>query len=192
MAQEKIIIGLVGSIASGKGAVADFLKKRGFWAISLSDRIREELKRERGEITREALQATADQLRKKFGPAVLAERTWQKVTEQGFSKTVIDSIRGEAEVDYLKSKDNFYLIGVKAPRRKRFLWAKERNREGEPLSWREFVAVDKKDFKSGRGKMGRNITVCLEKSDFLINNNGTIKELEIKVLEILKKIKQNG
>jgi len=189
MVQKKIVIGLVGPIASGKGAVVDFLKEQGFWTTSLSDRIREELAKKGEEITREALQTTADQLRKKFGPAILAKRTWIKAITQFSSKIVIDSIRGEAEVDYLKSKDNFYLIGVKAPRRKRFLWAKERNREGEPLGWQEFVAVDKRDFKSGQGKMGRNITACLEKSDFLINNDGSIKDLEKKVLVILKKIK---
>ena len=43
-----MIIGLTGENCAGKGTVADYLKKKGFYYLSLSDVIREELKADGG------------------------------------------------------------------------------------------------------------------------------------------------
>jgi len=187
--KRKIIIGLTGPIAGGKGIVADFLKEKNFFYSSTSDRIREELKKRKKEITRENLQIVADDLRKKFGPKVLAKRTWDKVIKQKNNFCVIDSIRGEAEVDFLKTKPNFYLIGITAPRKLRFQRVKERNREKDPITYKSFLETDKADFKSGQGKFGRNIKKCLKKADLLLKNTGTLRELEKKINNYLKNIK---
>lgn len=186
--KEKIVIGLVSPISAGKGTVVEFLQKKGFLALSLSDRIREEITSRNQKITRERLLAVADELRQNFGSAVLARRTWQIAQNQNNQKIVIDSIRGIAEVDFFKNKPGFYLIGIKAPRKKRFAWAKKRAREGESLTWEEFVKVDKRDFFSGDGQVGRNIPACLKKADDIINNEGTVKDLENKVEKVLEKI----
>lgn len=114
---QKITIGLTGPIAGGKGIVVEFLRKKGFFYSSTSDRVREEAGKRGVEITRESLQDIADDLRREFGPEVLAQRTWDKVNNQNNPRAVIDSIRGEVEVDFLKKKSGFYLIGVTAPRR---------------------------------------------------------------------------
>lgn len=185
--KEKIVIGLVSPISAGKGTVIDFLKKKGFFCLSLSDRIREELTSRGEEITRENLQRVADELRTDFGPDVLAKRTWQIAEEQDNPHVGIDSIRGLAEVDFLKTRPNFYLIGLDASAEIRFARVKARAREADPLTWEEFIRVDQKDFFSQNGQ-GRNIKACLEKADFLVENNGTIADLEAKIEEILVKI----
>ena len=186
--QKIIIIGLTGPIAGGKGIVAEFLRKKGFFYSSTSDRVREEARKREVEITRESLQKIADDLRRKFGPEVLAKRTWGMIENQSNTQAVIDSIRGEAEVDYLKGRPNFYLIGVTAPRRLRYQRVISRQRESDPMKWEEFLRIDKIDFKSGRGKEGRYIKACLKKSDFLIENVGTLRNLEEEIGKILKKI----
>ncbi len=183
--QKRLIIGLTGPIAGGKGVVADYLKNQGFFYCSLSERIREEIRRRGEEISREKLQKVADKLRKKFGPAVLAQRTWNLILKQKSLRIVIDSIRGESEVDFLKSKPEFFLLGVTAPRKLRYQRVVARNRESDPPSWEEFLRIDKKDFKSGQGKLGRDIKKCLEKTDFLIVNDGTVGELKRKIKKIL-------
>ena len=53
--KSKIVIGLVSPIGAGKGTVIAFLQKRGFFCLSLSDRIREEITARGQEITRERL-----------------------------------------------------------------------------------------------------------------------------------------
>jgi len=176
---KKVIIGLTGPIAGGKGIIAGFLKKKRFFYSSTSERVREECRKRGIEITRDSLQDTADELRRKFGPEVLAKRTWEIVKK--YPLAVVDSIRGIAEVDFLKAKPNFYLIGVIAPRRTRFKRVAARGRESDPITWKEFLASDKKDFKSGQGKFGRDITACLKKTDLVFNNNVTVKQLEEKV-----------
>jgi len=186
--QKIIIIGLTGPIAGGKGIVAELLRKKGFFYSSTSDRVREEARKRGVEITRENLQKVADSLRREFGPEILAKRTWEIVKNQSNTRVVIDSIRGEAEVDYLKRRPNFYLIGVTAPRRLRYQRVISRQREYDPMEWGEFVKIDEADFKSGQEKKGRNIKACLKKSDFLIENVGTLKNLEKEIGEILKKI----
>ncbi len=50
-----MIIGLTGKNASGKGEVAQYLKTRGFTFYSLSDVLREELKRKKKVISRNNL-----------------------------------------------------------------------------------------------------------------------------------------
>jgi len=187
-----IIIGLTGPIAGGKGMVAELLKKKGFFYSSTSDRVREEIRKGEMEITRENLQKIADNLRNEFGGEILAKRTWEKVGKKGGAKVVIDSIRGEAEVDFLKKKPNFYLIGVTAPRRLRYQRLASRQRESDPVGWKDFLKIDRIDFRSGKGKKGRNIKACLRKADYVLINKGTIKELEAKVEEILAKIDAQG
>jgi len=183
MVSKKIIIGLTGPMAGGKGIVAEYLKKKGFYYSSTSERVREECRRRGREITRDSLQNTADELRRKFGPEVLAKRTWKMVEK--YPLAVIDSIRGIAEVDFLKTKPNFYLIGVTASKKSRYQRLVSRNRESDPITWREFLAADKKDFKSGQGNFGRNITACLRKTNLLLHNNKKVKDLEKKVEEWL-------
>jgi len=77
---------------------------------------------------------------------------------------------------------------VTAPRRLRYQRVMSRQRESDPMKWEEFLRIDKIDFKSGQGKEGRNIKACLKKSDFLIENIGTLRNLEEEIREILKKI----
>lgn len=190
MAGKRIVIGLTGPIAGGKGVVAEWLKEQGFFYSSTSDRVREEVRRRGGEITRERLQKVADELREKYGPAVLAERTWRIVVSQVNPRAVIDSIRGEAEVDFLKKKEGFFLIGVTAPARLRFERMRARGRESDPQTWEEFLKVDQRDHKSGQGKRGRDIKKCLAKADLVLVNDkrkeDLIKEVEKVIGSLLK------
>jgi dephospho-CoA kinase len=204
--REKIIIGLTGPICGGKGIVAEYLRKKGFFYTSTSEQVREECRRRKITITRENLQKLGDQMRKKIGPEVWAKRCWETINKKKVPLAIVDSIRGVAEVDFLKTKPNFvrnkvlakrgsylknkvlakrgsyfYLIGVIAPRGTRFKRVAARGRESDPLNWNDFLRIDKADFKSGQGKFGRDITACLKKADLLLNNNGTIKKLEEKV-----------
>jgi len=61
----------------------------------------------------------------------------------------------------------------------------ERNRESDPVSYNDFVRIDEADFKSGKGKFGRNMKACLKKADILIDNKGSLEELKNKVRDWL-------
>ena len=113
-----IIIGLTGENCAGKGTVADYLVKKGFYYYSLSDAIREELASEGKEISREALIAKGNDLRRNFGSDILAKRTIAKL--QPDRNYVVDSIRNPAEARALLDTGKMALVYVTAPAEKRF------------------------------------------------------------------------
>lgn len=172
----KIIIGLVGKNCSGKGEAVKYLvEKYNFVISSLSDRIRDEIRRKGQEITRENLQQTAGALRKEFGPQVLAKRSWEKISEQKVEKAVIDSIRSVPEVEFFKKLPHFYLIAIIADPKLRFQRMISRGSRGQtdPKTWEEFVKSEERDDTGD----GRNIEACMEMADFHIKNEGTPDEL---------------
>jgi len=171
------VIGLVGLPCSGKGTVVDILKGKGFWATSLSDRIREELASRKEEATRERLQMVGGEMRNKYGVNVLAEMTWRKILEDKVKKVVVDAIRSEAEVNYFRKKGNFILLAVTASSRIRFERMKARQRESDPKTWEEFLVNEERDKKMH----GRNIDVCMAMADRVIENSGSLDELREKV-----------
>src|SRR5438094_8168028 len=97
-----MIIGLTGKNASGKGEVAKFLQTRGFHYFSLSDVLREELKRRHLTPTRDHLTRVGNELREKYGPSILAERIMKKLAES--QNYVVDSFRNPAEVEAFRQR----------------------------------------------------------------------------------------
>lgn len=176
----KMVIGLVGPIASGKGTVASYLGSKGFLYTSLSDRIREEAgKRGVSREDRRVLQDLGDALRKNFGSGALAEITAKKYKSE--HKLVIDSIRHPEEIRLLRKELKAVIIGVTAPRRKRFGLLKKRKRKGDPNKWEDFVKKDKREFSKKAKDHQIQVGKCLEMADYVIANTGNEEELLAKV-----------
>ena len=91
------VIGLTGLNAAGKGEVGNYLISKGYIYYSLSDAIRDELRKENVELTRENLINKGNELRTNFGPGILGKKTAEKITDN--KNYVIDSIRNPKEVD---------------------------------------------------------------------------------------------
>ncbi len=140
-----MIIGLTGENCAGKGSTAEYLGKKGFYYLSLSDVIREELTSEGKEITRDALIKKGNSLREEFGPSILAKKVLLKVEDN--KNYVIDSIRNNAEAEELKKRGAF-LFYITAPPEVRFKRMKERNREDDPTTYAAFVHIEKIEQKS--------------------------------------------
>ncbi|OGM10072.1 hypothetical protein A2Y68_01320 [Candidatus Woesebacteria bacterium RBG_13_46_13] len=180
------VFGLVGPIASGKGSVGQILKDLGFEYYSLSDVIREELKKRGLPINRESLQDMGDELRKEFGDGVLAIRTGEKVDISSQTKVVIDSIRNPAEIELLRSHLGAIIIGVTASPEARFKRVLARAREGEPKSWEDFLAMDRRETEKCSDPSKINVTGCLEMANYVITNEGTADDLMDNLRKILK------
>ncbi len=141
-----MIIGITGENCAGKDTVAEYLQKKGFYYLSLSDVIRDELAREGKEVTRENLIAKGNELRSQSGPSVLAIKTIGKM-EKGKNYCII-SIRNPAEVQELAKIPNFTLLYLTAAPEVRFERMKSRNRAGDPLTLEGFLAVEKVELQS--------------------------------------------
>lgn len=141
-----MIIGLTGENCAGKGTAAEYLMKKSFYYLSLSDVIREELTGEGKEITRDELIKKGNALREEFGPAILAKKVLLRM--EGDRNYVVDSIRNSSEVDELKKSHGFFLFYITAPPETRFGRMHERKREGDPITYDAFLHIEEIERKS--------------------------------------------
>src|SRR5262245_22052440 len=125
-----MLIGLTGKNAAGKGEVAQYLQRKSFYYYSLSDVIREEIRRRGEEPTRERLIIVGNELRQRHGANILAERILAKIEDD--KHYIIDSIRNPAEVDAFRAAKHFKLIRIEAPAEIRFQRILSRKRENDP------------------------------------------------------------
>ncbi len=180
-----IIIGLTGENCAGKGTVADYLVQKGFYYYSLSDAIREELANEGKEITREALIAKGNELRRNFGADVLAKRTIAKLLPD--RNYVIDSIRNPAEAKALLATGKTTLVYITASQKMRFERMKQRRREGDPKSFEAFQIIDKVEMAS-KDEFGQSLSEVFVLSTKKVENETSFKELYAAADELLSGI----
>lgn len=178
-----MIIGIVGMYASGKDTAAEYLGKKGFIHYSLSDEVRKETRLRKEKITRDNLIRIANELREKFGPSILAERVLIKVCQDENKNYVVTSIRNPAEVEALKSKENFVLVLVTADIKKRFEWLKSRAREEDPMTFKDFVNKEKIEQSSDPKK--QQLHKVVKEAKIILKNEGTIEELHHKIDQLV-------
>lgn len=175
----RVCIGLTGPNASGKGEVALFLAERGFSLHSLSDVVREEATRRGLDHSRENLIRTGTALRQEFGDGILAERILPKLPE----RSVVDSIRNPGEIRVLRKLPWFCLLGVGAPGALRFERSLLRGRLGDGKTLEEFrrkELLEKTDHSSGQ-----QLDVCFSLADQVVQNDGTLDDLHLRVGQAL-------
>ncbi|GIU69328.1 MAG: hypothetical protein KatS3mg002_0564 [Candidatus Woesearchaeota archaeon] len=194
MIGKKLVIGITGTIASGKDVVASILKEKGFQVISLGEIIRDELSSKGIPITRKSQQDLGNQLRKEFGGQILAEKALKKF--QSYSTPlVINGIRNVDEIKYLRENADFHLIGIDAPLEIRWERLKKRNRDSDLLNHDRFVIDDARDKGFNEPLNGQQVGMCLVHADFLISNDedfsGPIENSKLykEVNDIYRKIK---
>ncbi len=177
-----MIIGLTGKNGSGKTAVAEYLKSRSFEYYSLSDEIREEVRRRGLEITREILINVGNELREKHGPGVLAERILKYLgTDRNY---VVDSIRNPQEVDVLRRRNDFTLLAVEADQKTRFERSRARGREDAAQTFQRFVEEEARELDSSN-PANQQLHATRLKADVVVNNDGTLDELHRSLDQLL-------
>ena len=164
-------IGLTGTNGSGKGAAAEYFISQGYAYYSLSDVIREELKKDGLEPTRDNLIRKGNELRSLGGADFLAKQVMEKVE----GKAVIDSIRNPEEVRFLKGKKNFILLAIDADVELRYERVKKRGRDESAATLQEFI--EKEDEEKTANPTQQQIHTCLEMADFTVLNEGSLEDL---------------
>lgn len=173
------LVGLTGTNGAGKGEVASYLQKKGYAYVSLSDEIRNHLRRRGKKSTRDEMIAAGNALRRRYGADVLARRVMKKVK----GPTVIDSIRNVSEITFLRRQGDFVLVAVDAPAELRFERVRKRGRSESASTFEEFVAKEKEEVAGG--KNGQQLRRCLSLADVAIINDGTRQRLHRRIKEHL-------
>jgi len=178
-----MIIGLTGRNAAGKGEVARFLQERGFIYSSLSDMLREELKKRHIAPTRDHLTRIGNELREAHGPGILAQRMIDSLGES--QNHVVDSFRNPSEVEAFERRPDFVLWAVIAKPEIRFERLKARKRESDPETLAHFMAVEEREAHN-TDPHKQSLTACEKKASLKIQNNGSIDDLEKRLTTILR------
>ncbi|PIT85501.1 hypothetical protein COU36_02915 [Candidatus Micrarchaeota archaeon CG10_big_fil_rev_8_21_14_0_10_59_7] len=185
----RLVLGFAGAIASGKGeAVSEAAKTLKAKTYSLSDELRAFLRKKRKPVTRKALRALGNALRKKHGTGVLAERIAAKARRVR-GNVIVDSIRCAGEARALRKAfgKKFTLVFVDAPLRVRFARAKKRRREGEISSFAEFRRIDAKEMADAEG-WGHSLRKVRTMADVVLKNDASLNSLKTRVKNLLTRV----
>ena len=188
-----MIIGLTGTMGSGKGEISSYLQKKGFAYITISDLIREELLKLNLPLKREELQNLGNELRKKHGNDYWAKRAMEKIDLN--KNWVIDGIRNLGEIEELKNIPNFFLIGIDAPESIRLIRTKRRKRiidgrlSSDPNQLEEFKKLELRDRGLSEPEYGQQVLKCIENADYFLMNDSSIENLHAEIEKILFNLK---
>ncbi len=181
-----MIIGLTGSYCSGKDTVAEYLvSKKKFLHLSLSDELRKILRSKNIETSRENLIRIGTELRENEGNGILAKMVLKEIPDN--KNYIITSIRHPAEIETLKTRNDFTLVNVDAPANTRFERMKTRNRPGDPETFEKFLEMEKRE-SNDKGS-GQQLQKCRELAQInFINDTNSLKELYTKTDSLLQKL----
>lgn len=184
------VIGLTGTMGSGKNTVKKIILSRfNCYHVTLSDVIRGEIEKKRGNLNRTTLQDMGNEMRQKYGTHILAMLAVEYLPRDK-EMIIVDGIRNPGEAEYLKKKfgNSFVLIAVDAPTEKRFERLKGRADPKDPKTLEEFKETDARDQGEGEPEHGQRVGACVAMAEFKISNDGPLDKLEKKVMEVMEKI----
>jgi len=184
MSDQRIIIGITGTLSAGKDTTAEYLVQKGFAHYSLSNALREVMRREGVPVKQPELTNFGNKLREERGHGYLVDQIKDKLVGQA----VVSSVRQVGEIEALKNLGDFYLIFVDAPVEERYRRLQARGRNDDPQSLEQFKEIENIQMTGSGG--GMNLAKCRELSDFQLDNSGTIAELYQKIDGILNQIEK--
>ena len=182
-----LVIGVAGTMTSGKAAVEYFLVSRGFKSIKMTEPILEEgMKRKLDMKDRSNWLKIMVEMRKKQTKSILAEIASQQIQED--ERYVICPIRYSEDIKYLKKQYDSLILFIDAPTplryRRTFLKAIE-------LGMTESEFKKKDSFE--RNPTGKdkeylsNVEACRKLADEVIVNEGSLDILNQKLDAVLRK-----
>jgi dephospho-CoA kinase len=182
-----IIFGITGTLGAGKGTIVEYLtSKYNFEHYSVRAFLVERIEEKGLPVNRDSMVVVANELRASQSPSFIIDELYKKAVESG-KNCIIESIRTPGEVDSLRKKENFWLIAVDANAKVRYERITARKSETDNVSFDAFVENEKREMTSSDPNK-QNLSKCIEMADFVIDNSGSLYDLQQKVEAVLKKI----
>ena len=172
-----MIIAVTGLNAAGKDTIAGFLQEKGFIHYSLSDFIRDELKKRKLALTRDNLIKVGTELRSTFGNDVLALHALNSVKDG--ENYVLTSVRNVDEVKTIVKRKDALLIKVEAPIKERLRRLIARKRAGDPTTLEELKKKEKEEMSDNPSAQQMHKVLVMAK--VTIDNSGTLDLLRTKI-----------
>lgn len=180
------IIGITGSFGAGKGAVVDYLvQKKGFKHFAARAFITDEILRRGQSVDRDSMASVANDLRAEHGATYIIESLFKEAIISG-GDSVIESIREIAGVHFIQEQGGI-VLGVDAEPAVRFNRAIKRGSETDHVTFEKWVDQEQKE-SNPDDPTKQDIFGALKASDVIIENNGTLEELYVKIDQFLASI----
>jgi dephospho-CoA kinase len=166
------IIGIAGTLSSGKDTLADYLVENyGFTHVSTGDMVRAEATKRYGNIERPTLQIVGPELRAEGGAGVLVDKALEQPRP-----VVITGIRAIGEAKNLQ-KAGGVLLFIDAYVEIRYERMVKRARDAESvISFEEFAESERKEVAAGNNDEDYNQVAIQNMADKTINNSGDLDE----------------
>lgn len=179
---QKIILGIAGEIASGKGTTAQYLvKKHNASTHRFSTALRDVAKRMYLEESRENLQKISTMMRENFNGDILSMVIYKDVESDNSQVIAIDGVRRMADIEFLKRIPEFKLV---------YLDASMENRYERIIKRGENVDDNSKTFEEFKIDHEREAELQIkdlkDRADFVIDNNGNLEELYMQIDKIIQ------
>lgn len=184
MNKKQVMLGITGTNGAGKGTVVEFLvKEKAFKHFSATGLITEEIIKRNMPVNRDSMIIVGNDLRAEFGAGFIAGELIKRA-EENDGNSIIESIRTLGEVEKLKEEGGI-ILAIDADQKIRYERNKKRGGEKDGVSFEEFAEQERREMESDDPNK-QNLSACRKIADYLIENNGSVKELNLKIEEILK------
>jgi len=183
-----MIIGVTGTLGSGKGTVSEYLvKEKGFTQFAVSDTFLAGEAVKRGlEPNRQARHDIANEFRAQ-GPMKLMEACYEialPAIQEG-KDVIVDPQHTPDEVRFIREKGGF-VIAVNANVATRYERIKKRGGAKDNVSFEEFKRMDDLE-ASPTATSNNNLLGALEAADVLVTNDGSLEDFHAQIDAALAK-----
>ncbi len=166
----KTIIGIIGTISSGKDTAAEYIsKKLKIPSSPISEILRDLAKEDNIEPTRENLIKIGNSLVKEKGPDHFARLALNRITGD---RGIITGMRILGTIEYMRANSNLALLVIEADTKVRFERSVNRNKLGEATTLEEFIQNEKTE--NSLPNLPR-VFECLKLADYSILNNSDLE-----------------
>ena len=179
---DKLVIGLTGKIASGKGTVAAYLAKNyqaGVYGFSTV--LRDIIKRLHLPMVRANLAGLSSCLRSQFGNDLMSLVITADIAADDRPLIVLDGIRRLEDIVHTKQLPNFHLIRIETDSRLRYerLLGRQQNSDDNHKTYEQFLADE-------QAESDKQIPLVMAQADLSLSNNGNLSELHQQIDDLLK------
>jgi len=183
---QKIIIGVAGEIASGKDTVGKYIaEKYGALPLRFSQPLRDVLDRMGLEQNRENMAKLSLYLRKAFGEDILSKIILTEAEKSSSNLVVVDGVRRLPDIIHMETDEHFYFVFVEVSSEKRYERLIKRRQNVDDAT-KTPVQFD----KDAKLETELQIGDLKTRADFVINNDGTLEELQTQVDKIVEDLKK--
>jgi dephospho-CoA kinase len=177
------VIGFCGLPGSGKSTALKIVKDLGV-IITMGDVVRDEAIKRNIVVTDKNLGQLAKSLRIEGGDEIIAKKCVELIQSSQSDVVFVDGIRSPYELNVFRKYWKFPLVVIEADENIRYQRIIERARDDDSKS---ILDIKKREER----EIGFGLLELIQKADYIIKNNSTIKKLKKKTRNLIKNLITN-